>query len=1235
VPDTQFITDAQSGSLPSLSWVVTPPNVSDHPPSSVCVGENDSVAKINAIMQGPQWGSTAILLTWDDFGGFYDSVAPPQITAYGLGIRVPLLIISPYAQPAYISHTVYSFESLLSFAENILGVPPLMQADVTANNLGDSFNFAQTPLPPLILQPRTCPINTVTCPTSTGQVGVPYSASLTPANGESPYTYLMTAGPLPPGLSLNGATGAITGTPTAAGSFPYTAEAVDSTGTAAACTNTITVTGASSYQLSTSAGPGGTVSPGGLYDTGTNATITATPSAGYYFVNFTGSTTSTSNPLIVPMNAPQSITANFAAQGPQTITFAPLPNQVFGASQFTVSATASSGLSVSLASLTTSVCNVLGPSPATATLVAAGVCTIQATQAGGGNYAAAPPVNQSFQVGAPGLATTALLFGSAGGSSSVVLTYGGAWTASSNGSSFLHISAGSASGTGNALVAFTIDPFTGSGSRTGTLSIAGLTVTVTQAGTNYIGPSPVTTLVPGLNTPIGTAVDGTGNVYFSDSVLNLIEEWNATTQAVTTLVSSGISGPSGVAVDGSGNVYFADSGNNAIKEWSASTQAVSTLVSGLANPWGVAVDGTGNVYFADSANQAIKEWSAATQQVITLVSSGLSSPSGVAVDGDGNVYFSDSVLNVVDEWSAATQVVTTLVPSSAGLNGPTGTAVDGPGNVYFSDSGNNAIKQWSASTQQVNPLVSSGLNGPSGVAVDGSGNVYFADRGNKAIKVILNAYVGPASGLNEPAAAGSDALLPVLPATASLSGIFAPSSDQSWLTIGTIASGVVNFSFTAYTSTTSQIAHITVLGQSITVTQSGLTVQAITFGALSNEPYGTAPFSVSASASSGLPVSFNSQTMSICTVSGTTVTLVNLGTCTIEATQAGNTAYAAAPAVSQSFQITKASQTITFGAPSNQSYGTAPITVSATASSGLTVVFHALTPRVCTVSGTTVTLVAAGTCTIETTQPGNVDYAAATPISQSFQITKAGQTLTFGALSNQPYGTAITVSATASSGLTAVFYSLTPHACTVSGTTVTPVAPGTCTIQTTQAGNADYAAATPVSRSFQITKESQTITFGALSNQPYGTTVAVGATASSGLAVVFYSLTPHVCTVSGTTVTLVAPGTCTIQSTQAGNADYAAAPAVSQSFQVTKGSQTITFAALANQPLGTPPFTISATASSGLTVVFYSRTTHVCTVSGTTVTLVTAGTCTIEATQAGSANYAAAAFVNESFQVTQ
>jgi ABC-type Fe3+-hydroxamate transport system substrate-binding protein len=118
-------------------------------------------------------------------------------------------------------------------------------------------------------------------------------------------------------------------------------------------------------------------------------------------------------------------------------------------------------------------------------------------------------------------------------------------------------------------------------------------------------------------------------------------------------------------------------------------------------------------------------------------------------------------------------------------------------------------------------------------------------------------------------------------------------------------------------------------------------------------------------------------------------------------------------------------------------------------------------------------------------------------------------------------------------------------------------------------------------------------------------------------------------------VTLAAVGTCSIEATQPGNADYAAAPTVSQSFQVTKGSQTIAFGALSNQPYGTAPFTVSATASSGLAVIFYSETSRVCTVSGSTVTLVAVGSCTIVATQPGNADYAAASPVDESFQVTQ
>jgi len=235
VNETQFISDALSGNLASVNWVVTPDATSEHPPESVCAGENDTVAKINAIMQGPQWGSTAIMLTWDDFGGYYDHVAPPPIYTYGLGIRVPLIIISPFAKPANISHTLYSFESMLSFAENIFGLPPLLSTDTLANNLADSFDFTQNPLPPLILQPHACPAIVINCPASAAIVGVPYSSIASATGGVAPYTFYtnqLTPGAPPNDLVPDSSTGLMLGIPTTAGNFTYSLEAVDSTGAA-------------------------------------------------------------------------------------------------------------------------------------------------------------------------------------------------------------------------------------------------------------------------------------------------------------------------------------------------------------------------------------------------------------------------------------------------------------------------------------------------------------------------------------------------------------------------------------------------------------------------------------------------------------------------------------------------------------------------------------------------------------------------------------------------------------------------------------------------------------------------------------------------------------------------------------------------------------------------------------------------------------------------------------------
>jgi phospholipase C len=174
-PETQFVSDALSGNLPSVSWLTTSADNSEHPPSSMCQGENWTVKQINAVMQGPDWNSTAVFVVWDDFGGFYDHVPPPKVDQYGLGMRVPLLIISPYAKPGYVSHTVYEFSSFLKLVESrYVQLGTLTQRDANANDMEDSFDFTQAPLPPLVLPVRTCyPVSPTSLGFPTQRAGTP------------------------------------------------------------------------------------------------------------------------------------------------------------------------------------------------------------------------------------------------------------------------------------------------------------------------------------------------------------------------------------------------------------------------------------------------------------------------------------------------------------------------------------------------------------------------------------------------------------------------------------------------------------------------------------------------------------------------------------------------------------------------------------------------------------------------------------------------------------------------------------------------------------------------------------------------------------------------------------------------------------------------------------------------------------------------------------------------------
>jgi len=147
-PVDDFEEDARAGKLPPVSWVTPQFAYSDHPEFNICYGENWTTQVINAVMDGPDWESTAIFLTWDDWGGFYDHARPKQVDAFGFGFRVPMLVISPYAKEGYIDHRRSEFSSVLRFIEDNWALRQLTERDRRADNMAYDFDFTQDPRPP-------------------------------------------------------------------------------------------------------------------------------------------------------------------------------------------------------------------------------------------------------------------------------------------------------------------------------------------------------------------------------------------------------------------------------------------------------------------------------------------------------------------------------------------------------------------------------------------------------------------------------------------------------------------------------------------------------------------------------------------------------------------------------------------------------------------------------------------------------------------------------------------------------------------------------------------------------------------------------------------------------------------------------------------------------------------------------------------------------------------------------
>ena len=150
----QFAIDAAAGKLPTVSWVYAPSGLSEHPVESVKNGEAWTKAQVDAVVKGGLWSTTTIFITWDDWGGWYDHVNPPNVekwtdgTQFRYGSRVGCLVLSPYAKAGYISKVQHSHVSLVKYCETLLGLKPINPRDTAADDMSDCCDLKQKPLAP-------------------------------------------------------------------------------------------------------------------------------------------------------------------------------------------------------------------------------------------------------------------------------------------------------------------------------------------------------------------------------------------------------------------------------------------------------------------------------------------------------------------------------------------------------------------------------------------------------------------------------------------------------------------------------------------------------------------------------------------------------------------------------------------------------------------------------------------------------------------------------------------------------------------------------------------------------------------------------------------------------------------------------------------------------------------------------------------------------------------------------
>jgi len=460
-------------------------------------------------------------------------------------------------------------------------------------------------------------------------------------------------------------------------------------------------------------------------------------------------------------------------------------------------------------------------------------------------------------------------------------------------------------------------------------------------------PGTVTTLGTQLSAPSGVVVDGTGNVYIADTGNNRVVElpWTGNGYGPqVTLPVSGLVSPMGMVMDAAGNLFIASNGNNKLVKLPVTKSgfgAPASLGEGLNGPTELAADTNGDVFLTDTLSGEVGKftWTGSSYSAPTSLANFHQSPMGIAADSAGNVFFSDPYQSNVTElpWSGTIYLPRVTVESGAGTF-PSALATDGNRNLYILDSNNNRVTMlpWTGSGFGKQIVVASGFNAPSGMALAGNTQLFIADTGNnQVVKIDLslpgalnfeNTYLGSTSADsarialvenvgNQSLTLSSVAYPEDFPEAQAVS----PCTENLSLAQGTSCELAVEFTPMVAATQLAEAVNITddsldvgESQQSIPVTGTSLNklTQTISFPSISGVVYGTAPMPLTATSSSGLPVSF-AVVSGPGTLRGQTLRFTGAGTVVVEATQVGSNAYRQAPTVEISVNVAPAILTVT------------------------------------------------------------------------------------------------------------------------------------------------------------------------------------------------------------------------------------------------------------------------------------------------------------------------------------